>query len=994
MNNYGLGILIQAKDNASATFQRVEKNFQSLSKKSDQLASRMQASTKTFFAGIGMMGAGMATLAIPASFVKSTLDTKKALGELASLGIEDLESIENAARSFSNEFAGTTTDQFITAAYDIKSGIASLSDEAVGQYTRLAALTGKATKASTEQMTSLFATAYGIYKDFYSDMSDFEFGEMFSGGLSKSVQQFKTTGQEMQAAIESLGATATTSLVPMEEQLSILGMLQATMSGSEAGTKYKAFLKSIAKAGDDLGISVMDANNKLLPLPDILDRFKAKYGETLDAVEKQQIQKAFGRFEAVAFLDLFYGKSAQVTENVNALSDAMQNGTAVTNEMAAAMNQDMGAQLQILSQQWQNLKETLGTAILPLVIPIVEKIGAVVKKFQEWASKNKPLAATIMKVVMAVGALLVVGGAILTFLGGIGMLSVGLSALPAAAGALGGVVAAIWPVIAVIAALIAAGVALYYAWKYNFAGIRDFVMPIWNQFKRGFQNLVNIVKGVIAILRGQPIGPELEKSLNAAGLMKTVKGLANFLKITWNFIKGYVTGFIEAIEPVYRGLFDALKPIVSWIVEGFKIVWNAIGKFFALFSGESKGAESGAQSFGKTVGKVFGFISTVGIRILTVVIRVLTFVLPIIGKIILFIFKAIVAIVKFGIAVGKAIGAAVVWVWNFVKAIWNGLVTAWETAGQWISSAISFITNLVSMAVQWILARWETLKQGVIFIWNAIRTAVSTAINFISQTISMVLMAIQMRWQQFKMFITMLWQGISMAVTMVVNTIQGTIMNVVAAIQLRWQQFKTAVIAVWNAISMTVSTVITAIQTRVQAVITFITTLWDGLKTAVASVWDGIVEKASGAIASLKNKLLGLFPDWLRKGLSYIGINIPAPSSEGESYAVGGYVAKTGGVSATLHEGEVITPAPAVQKIVRVADALPAGGGIPSAPAAPTSTTVTNHIHISLPNVREVDRQSIEEMADLILKKLEYLKKRKREAAFSNDFNPSLAVSV
>jgi len=991
MNNYGLGILIQAKDNASATFQRVEKNFQSLSKKSDQLASRMQASTKTFFAGIGMMGAGMAALAIPASFVKSTFETKKAIGELASLGIEDLESIENAARSFSNEFAGTTTDQFITAAYDIKSGIASLSDEAVGQFTQLAALTGKATKASTEQMTSLFATAYGIYKDFYSDLSDFEFGEMFSGGLSQAVRQFKTTGPEMQASIERLGATATTSLIPMEEQLSVLGMLQATMSGSEAGTKYQAFLKSIAKAGDDLGISVMDANNKLLPLPEILDRFRAKYGETLDAVEKQQLQKAFGRFEAVAFLDLFYGKSAQVTENVNALSDAMQNGTAVTNEMANAMNQDMGAQLQVLSQQWQNLKETLGTAILPLVTPIIEKIGNVIKKFQEWASKNKPLAATIMKVVMAVGALLVAGGAILTFLGGIGMLSVGLSALPAAAGALGGVIAAIWPVIAVVAALVAAGALLYYAWKNNFGGIRDFIMPIWNQFKQGFQTLVNIVKGVIAILRGQPIGPELEKSLNAAGLMKTVKGIANFLKITWSYIKGFVSGFIEAIEPVYRGLFEALKPIVTWIVEGFKIAWNALGKFFALFSGESKGAENSAQSFGKTLGKIFGFIATLGTRYLTIVIKVLTFILPIIGKIILFIFKVIVAIVKFQIAFVRAIIHAIVWVWNFVKAIWNGLVNAWETAGRWISSAINFISNLISMAVQWILVRWEAFKQGVILIWTAVTTAVSTAINFIRQTISMVLMAIQMRWQQFKMFITMLWQGISMSVSTVINTIRGTIMNVVAAIQMRWQQFKSAVIAVWNAISTTISTVVTAIQTRVQGVITFITGLWDGLKTAVGSVWDWIVEKVSGAIATIRNKLLGLIPESVRIALGKIGIHIPAP--EAESHAAGGYVRKTGGVSAILHEGEVITPAPAVQKIVSFADRIPTGG----APGATGAANVTQHfspqISISLPNVKEIDRQSVEELAELIIRKLEYLQKRKREAGFSNDFNPRLAVA-
>ncbi len=104
--------------------------------------------------------------------VKATYETKKALGELASLGYENLQTIENTAKDFSNEFAGTTKAQFITAAYDVKSGIASLTDKG-----KLSWLTAKATKPTVEEMTSLFATGYGIYKDYYSSLSDIEFGE-------------------------------------------------------------------------------------------------------------------------------------------------------------------------------------------------------------------------------------------------------------------------------------------------------------------------------------------------------------------------------------------------------------------------------------------------------------------------------------------------------------------------------------------------------------------------------------------------------------------------------------------------------------------------------------------------------------------------------------------------------------------------------------------------------------------------------------------------
>lgn len=97
----------------------------------------------------------------------------------------------------------------------------------------------------------------------------------------------------MAGAIQTLGASATTANVPLEEQLSILGMLQATMGGSEAGTKYKAFLQSAAKAGKALGLSFVDANNQLLSMPEILDALRGKFGDTMDAAEKMKLQEAF-----------------------------------------------------------------------------------------------------------------------------------------------------------------------------------------------------------------------------------------------------------------------------------------------------------------------------------------------------------------------------------------------------------------------------------------------------------------------------------------------------------------------------------------------------------------------------------------------------------------------------------------------------------------------------------------------------------------------------
>ena len=282
---YKLSVILNLVDNLSGQMNSVQS---SVSGSVDKLNSAFGTMQK---AGVAMAGIGGTITGLAMKTVTATFDTQNALGELSSLGVKDLKAVEDAAKSFSNTWAGTSKADFITASYDIKSGIASLTDEGVAQFTQLAALTGKATKSTTEEMGSLFATGYGIYKGFYDDMSDLEFGEMFSAGIATAVKNYKTSGSEMASAISALGATATNANVPLEEQLAIMGQLQTTMSGSEAATKYKSFLNQASSAGEKLGLTFLDTNNQLLSMPDILTELKSKYGETIDAVEKRELNE-------------------------------------------------------------------------------------------------------------------------------------------------------------------------------------------------------------------------------------------------------------------------------------------------------------------------------------------------------------------------------------------------------------------------------------------------------------------------------------------------------------------------------------------------------------------------------------------------------------------------------------------------------------------------------------------------------------------------------
>ncbi|PHS34897.1 MAG: phage tail tape measure protein [Alkaliphilus sp.] len=418
---FRLSVIVSMIDNLSGPTARINTGL-------DQTIGKLERAKQSFSgmtsAGLamGLVGSQIATVAL--SPVKATFETKKALGELSSVGIKDLKALEQAGIDFSNTWAGTTKSEFITAAYDIKSGISSLSDTAVAEYTRLAALTGKATKSTVGEMTSLFAMGHGIHKNFYSEMTDIEFGKIFAAGISQSTEKFRTTGAEMSASIRTLGAAATSAQIPLEEQLSVLGILQGTMSGSEAGTQYKAFLRSAGKAGEALELAFLDANNQIRSMPEILGELEGKYGDTFDAIERMELQEAFGTQEAVALIETLRDKTNLLQSGIVSMHGSMGEGTELATNMAVAMNKDPGARYEILKQQIKNLKEMIGNQLLPTFMNMVNKGLDIVAWLSVWIGENETLFRMFMHLILATGLALIVFGGLNLAIGGIGLITV------------------------------------------------------------------------------------------------------------------------------------------------------------------------------------------------------------------------------------------------------------------------------------------------------------------------------------------------------------------------------------------------------------------------------------------------------------------------------------------------------------------------------------------------------------------------------------------
>ena len=425
-------------------------------------------------------------------------------------------------------------------------------------------------------MTSLFATGYGIYKGYYDDMSDLEFGEMFSAGIAKSVQQFKTTGSEMASSIESLGASATNANVPLEEQLTILGMLQGTMSGSEAGTKYAAFIQSAAKGGEELGLSFLDANNQLKSLPEILDQLRGKYGDTIDAMEKQELASAFGTDEAVDLIDLLYNKTEDLQGNILTMYDALGSGTGVATEMANAINETEPERFERLTQRIHNVKESIGNSLLPTINDLMSTGEQVLTKVGSWIEENQELVRVIMLVVLAIGGFLTIAGTVIAVVSGVGLIITktisGFKLLKAgfllAKGALTPLIASVWSFTAAllanpvtwivigIVALIAALVLLYNKCEW----FRNGVNAIIDFFKEKLGAALEVVTSIFSGI-GNVIGSVMGAA--KATVSQNLDNMRSAYESHGGGIRGAAAAAIEGVKGIYTAGFSFLDNLTG-----------------------------------------------------------------------------------------------------------------------------------------------------------------------------------------------------------------------------------------------------------------------------------------------------------------------------------------------------------------------------------------------------------------------------------------------
>lgn len=477
--------------------------------------------------GWSNMAMGATTVAAGGMAIQSALgpaiEMDRALGEVASLDVKKdvLGALGREALALSVKY-GESATEIVRSSYDIQSAIAGLEGNELPAFTRASTTLAKATKADTATITNYMGTMYGIFEQQAKMMGKANWVEDLAGKTATAVQMFKTTGQGMADAFGAIGANATAAGISMDEQFAVLGMLQSTMSGGEAGTKFKAFLAGVGNAQKTLGMQFTDAAGNMLPVITVLDQLKGRYGETLSVAEGDELKKAFGSDEAVSMVKLLMTNTKGLATNINALANT--HGMGKAEQMAAAMTD----QWQRVEQAWFAIRAAAFGVVLPAINAVVGAFADGANDVLRWTHLFPNLTKLISYAALAI---------------------VGLS-----------MVTGTWMLVAGVAKLATLGLGI--AWSIIIAPL--------NLLKAGLASFRAIMLAVNIAMYANPIG------LFVAGIVALIAAIAVGI-IYWDNIKATLEdiGVFEGLRTAFDTLLTPWRGLITLI----KMALDASNKF-------------------------------------------------------------------------------------------------------------------------------------------------------------------------------------------------------------------------------------------------------------------------------------------------------------------------------------------------------------------------------------------------------------------------------
>ena len=728
--------------------------------KIDEVGQKMESVGNSIAgAGKSMMPLTLAIGGVGTAAVKTAADFDAGMSQVAAISGatgDDLEALRDKAREmgsktkFSASEAASAMEYMAMAGWktgDMLGGIEGIMN--------LAAASGE-DLATTSDIVTDALTAFGL-----SAEDSGHFADILAAASSNANTNVSMMGETFKYCAPIAGALGFSA----EDTAEAIGLMaNAGIKSTQAGTALRTIMNNLTgevkisgKAIGDVTIATTNADGSMRDLSDILADCRTAFSGLSESEKAQAAETLVGKNAMSGFLALMNA----APEDIDKLSNAIDNCDGTAESMAATMQDNLAGQLTILKSQLEELAISFGEILMPAIRSIVSHIQGFIDKLNGMDESQKKAIITIGLVVAAIGPLLVIIGTVISKVGvamqGFVKLAGAFNKIKAAASAgtgifgklgaaIGGVSAPVLAVVAVIAVLVAAFVHL---WNTN-EGFREAILGTWEKIKTTVSNFVEGIRERLAAL-----------GISFSDIAETIKAI-------WN-------GLCAVLAPIFEGAFNAIANVLQTVLG---VITGILDVFIGLFTGNWEQVWTGVKEIFSSIWE--------GIK----------------GA-----FQNAIDTIR-GIADAVLGWFGTSWndVWSSVKAFFEGI---WNGIASFFSGIWNGIQNTVTTVL-------NAIKSVIATVWNAIKTTITTVLNGTKTTVTSV-------WNAIKSTVTSVLDGIKSTVSSVWNGIKSTISSVVEGIKSTvssaFNAVKSTATSIWNSIKTAIETPINAARDAVKGAI-------------------------------------------------------------------------------------------------------------------------------------------------------------------------------
>lgn len=401
----------ETKKSMKADAEKIGKAFQDVGSKIEDAGKKLAPFSAAAAAGLGYA-------------VKTTADFDEAMSKVAAISGatgEEFDALRTKAREMGESTKFSATEAAEAFQYMAMAGwkTEDMLDGIEGVL-YLAAAAGEDLGITSDIVTDAL-TAMG-----YSAKDAGRLADVMAAASSNANTNVSMMGETFKYAASVCGAYGYT----MEDLALATGLMaNAGIKASQAGTSMRSIMSRLAtNAGasskalgaldiltERLGVAFYDAQGNMRPFRDVINESRAAWKKLTKEEQANYANKIAGKNAMTGWLALM--NSAE--EDVNKLTDAIDNSTGAAEGMADTMQDNLKGQLTILKSQLQELAISVGDTLMPTIREIVAWVQKMVDNFNKMDDSTKAMIAKIAVIVAALSPLLIIGGKLISGIGSI-----------------------------------------------------------------------------------------------------------------------------------------------------------------------------------------------------------------------------------------------------------------------------------------------------------------------------------------------------------------------------------------------------------------------------------------------------------------------------------------------------------------------------------------------------------------------------------------------